>query len=115
VKHQPDYFHHDDDNKPTDATVEHKETRAGMAALVNGHQTQNLDMLLIPKPSITVYCTHGGFSPELDLGVRRALLSRRLLEQWQEARIQSFREREKDLTAGFGFSSGYVTLHKFRT
>lgn len=34
------------------------ESRAGMEALINDHQSQNLDVLLIQEPSITSYRTH---------------------------------------------------------
>ncbi|KAJ5593518.1 hypothetical protein N7537_010422 [Penicillium hordei] len=33
-------------------------SRAGMEALINGHQSQNPDILLIQEPSITAYRTH---------------------------------------------------------
>ena len=33
-------------------------SRAGMEALVNDHQSQKLDVLLIQEPSITAYRTH---------------------------------------------------------
>lgn len=34
------------------------ESRAGMEALINDHQTQNLDVLLIQEPPVTAYRTH---------------------------------------------------------
>lgn len=33
-------------------------SRAGMEALINDHQSQNLDLLLIQEPSVTTYRTH---------------------------------------------------------
>jgi hypothetical protein len=33
-------------------------SRAGMEALINDHQTQNLDVLLIQEPPVTAYRTH---------------------------------------------------------
>jgi hypothetical protein len=33
-------------------------SRAGMEALINNHQTQNLDVLLVQEPPVTVYRTH---------------------------------------------------------
>jgi hypothetical protein len=33
-------------------------SRAGMEALINNHQSQSLDMLLIQEPPIIVYQTH---------------------------------------------------------
>ncbi|KAJ5292665.1 COP9 signalosome complex subunit 7 [Penicillium atrosanguineum] len=33
-------------------------SRAGMEALMNDHQSQDLDVLLIQEPSITAYRTH---------------------------------------------------------
>lgn len=33
-------------------------SRPGMEALINDHQSQSLNLLLIQEPSITTYCTH---------------------------------------------------------
>lgn len=46
-------------DEPRNVTVEHiMKSKAAMEALINDHQRQSLDMLLIQEPSITAYRRH---------------------------------------------------------